>query len=364
MTPRWFCFLIPVVLGLVSLPGCGGLLDPRYSENEEFVYEPHPIGWDDAKGEQKFLAVLKPWSEPKLNTELKKFFGTPREPVVKVSTEAVDINNPHLRLDPATLAKGSEIYRRQCLHCHGLVGDGNGPTGQWLNPRPRDYRRGIFKFRTTTGGRGDSTSPARADLMRTVRKGIPGTAMPSFMWLPEEELQSVVSYVIHLSLRGQVEYRLAEQGDEGDEDVETAVQSRAKLWLQDTQAVLSPAPAPLGGWEKYQQGGEESLKIGQHAFKFGGACAKCHGVDGRANPSTDPQVTVEMQRRDVWGNVNSPRNLTLGMYRGGSRPVDVYYRIKLGIPGSGMPAANTGEGGVTEEELWHLVGYVLSLSQR
>src|SRR5256885_676985 len=45
-----------------------------------------------------------------------------------------------LRLDEATLAEGSRLYRQECLHCHGLEGNGRGPTGYWVNPPPRDYR--------------------------------------------------------------------------------------------------------------------------------------------------------------------------------------------------------------------------------
>src|SRR5207248_2464538 len=34
----------------------------------------------------------------------------------------------------------------------------------------------------------------------------------------------------------------------------------------------------------------------------------------------------------------SPRNLRLGVYRGGRRPLDLYYRIHDGINGTPMPA--------------------------
>ena len=53
-----------------------------------------------------------------------------------------------------------------------------------------------------------------------------------------------------------------------------------------------------------------------------------------------------------------PRNLREGIFRGGRRPIDIYWRIKNGIAGSGMPEAAAG---VTEEDLWHLVDYVRSL---
>ena len=62
-----------------------------------------------------------------------------------------------------------------------------------------------------------------------------------------------------------------------------------------------------------------------------------------------------------------PRNLRLGFYRGGMRPIDLYWRMRNGIEGTPMPAATMKpEGdpnakGLTEQDLWDLVNYVQSL---
>jgi hypothetical protein len=53
-----------------------------------------------------------------------------------------------------------------------------------------------------------------------------------------------------------------------------------------------------------------------------------------------------------------PRNLRLGVYRGGRRPLDLYYRIHAGINGAPMPAA---KGTVSPEDIWHIVNYIRSL---
>ena len=53
-----------------------------------------------------------------------------------------------------------------------------------------------------------------------------------------------------------------------------------------------------------------------------------------------------------------PRNLRQGLYRGGRRPLDIYYRIHAGINGAPMPAA---AGTVAPEDIWHIVNYVRSL---
>ena len=54
-----------------------------------------------------------------------------------------------------------------------------------------------------------------------------------------------------------------------------------------------------------------------------------------------------------------PRNLRLGVYRGGRRPIDIYYRVFAGINGAPMPG--TAGPAVTNEEMWNIVDYVLSL---
>ena len=52
-----------------------------------------------------------------------------------------------------------------------------------------------------------------------------------------------------------------------------------------------------------------------------------------------------------------PRNLRLGIYRGGRRPVDLYWRIRNGIDGTPMPAGQK----LTDEQVWSLVDYVRNL---
>jgi hypothetical protein len=62
---------------------------------------------------------------------------------------------------------------------------------------------------------------------------------------------------------------------------------------------------------------------------------------------------------DDWGKPLAPRNLTLGQYRGGRRPVDIFRRVYAGIKGTPMP----GFGGTSlkDEEIWDLVNYVMSI---
>ena len=99
-----------------------------------------------------------------------------------------------------TLAESAEMYRQQCLHCHGASGGGDGPTANFLEPRPRDYRQGIFKWVAV----GYQEQPRRADLYKILHDGVNGTSMPSFARFSHGELHDLVDYVRLLAIRGQV----------------------------------------------------------------------------------------------------------------------------------------------------------------
>lgn len=148
-----------------------------------------------------------------LEDALEAMFGTPAKPTVNAKEAGLDAKQVEdLKLDDATLAMGSTRYRIHCLHCHGVPGDGRGPTARWINPHPRDFRYGKFKFQSVDQSTDGSTRPpARADLLRTLREGLENTAMPSFNLLKDGDLESLVSYVIHLSLRGTVEFSIIKE---------------------------------------------------------------------------------------------------------------------------------------------------------
>ena len=153
-----------------------------------------PAG-EDSEGEGDADGDEKVWG---LKDYLIDLFGTPNE-LVAWKRLPVDYgaagNN---------LTQGRQLYMEHCMHCHGVSGDGNGPTARYLNPLPRDYRKGLFKFTSTLA----SDKPNRDDLKRTIKQGIPGTYMPSFMLLTDTELHAVTEYVRWLALRGELELKL------------------------------------------------------------------------------------------------------------------------------------------------------------
>src|SRR5262245_40898609 len=140
---------------------------------------------------------------------LQALFGNPDKPELPV-IEGVELSQVMSlsRLKLAAGRVGSDetgsprgLYREHCAHCHGITGDGAGPTAAFLNPYPRDYRLGKFTFKSTPIGQ----RPTHADLKKTLLDGIPGTAMPSFKLLPDLEVEALADYVKYLSIRGEVE---------------------------------------------------------------------------------------------------------------------------------------------------------------
>ena len=48
---------------------------------------------------------------------------------------------------------GAALYQQRCASCHGKTGRGDGEYAGLLNPRPRDFTSGRFKF-VSIGGQG------------------------------------------------------------------------------------------------------------------------------------------------------------------------------------------------------------------
>ena len=262
-----------------------------------------------------------------------------------------------------TLRDSAELYRLQCLHCHGPEGGGNGPTADFLNPRPRDYRWGVFKFTSMK----DRAMPSRRDLFTLLANGVTGTAMPSFRRFSDTELHGLGDYVRLLSIRGMVERDLAitYRFDEVL-PAEYVLESYAEVWSRwgdhPEMVVFFDGEVPHPTPESIERGREIYNDAGK------GNCASCHGEaglgDGYAVFTTDPETgSLVLDKRDDWGNDLLPRNIPRGVFRGSRRPIDIYRRIYAGINGTPMPAigeSKDAEGHplLSQEDLWAVVHYV------
>jgi mono/diheme cytochrome c family protein len=264
-----------------------------------------------------------------------------------------------------TLRDSAELYRLQCLHCHGVEGGGDGPTGRFLDPRPRDYRKGIFKFTPLK----DKAQPRRADLYSILDQGVTGTAMPSFRRLSIAQLEGLVDYVRLLSMRGMVEQDLSATY-ELDEAIkaEYVVESYSTVFGKWRRSEEEAGELVTTFEEGVPEPTAESIARGRELFMDDAIakCYTCHGPaghgDGISAWTVDPETGKKKEAYvDDWGFPIRPRNLTHGLYRGGRRPIDVFRRMKNGINGTPMPALG---GALPDEDLWALVHYVGTLSDQ
>ena len=110
------------------------------------------------------------------------------------------------------LTRGRALFERHCSVCHGMEGRGDGQAAYLLHPAPRNFASGRFRLVSTKNG-----VPTQRDLIATMRRGMPGSAMPPWAWLAEEDLWSVASYVRHLAVEGQIVDFLQWAEEEDDE---------------------------------------------------------------------------------------------------------------------------------------------------
>jgi len=89
------------------------------------------------------------------------------------------------------LENGKKIFMAQCSVCHGEKGNGKGPAAAALNPKPRNFRRGLKNFQY---------GASFEEVVATISNGPPTGIMPAFKGaLEEEEIQAVATYVRSLA---------------------------------------------------------------------------------------------------------------------------------------------------------------------
>jgi mono/diheme cytochrome c family protein len=219
---------------------------------------------------------------------------------------------------PELLALGRQTYERQCAACHGADGRGNGEAAYLLYPKPRDFTAARFSIVSTWEG-----NPSDRDLFRTITRGMPGSAMPSWGHLPERTRWALVHTVKSFA---EEPWEVGPVADRASEEVASGIIQVPPEPPYDTAAIERAR-------ELYEEG-----------------CASCHGPTGRGDGARE-QI-------DEKGYPTRPRDLTLGIFKGDPSTESVYRRIVAGMPGTPMPMSDWAHG----EDAWHLVHLIRSLS--
>jgi outer membrane protein OmpA-like peptidoglycan-associated protein/cytochrome c553 len=211
--------------------------------------------------------------------------------------------------------EGHVVYERYCVSCHGERGDGKGEAAAYEDPKPRDYRPGIFKCRSTPSG----TLPLQSDLERTLENGLYGTHMPSWYPIGHRARQDAIAYV----------------------------QTFSKRWAEEKPG--SPVPIP-----DEPPTSPDSVRRGRQVYEQTG-CGNCHGDDGRGE---GPAAKVGMT--DTWGHAIAVADLTTAHFKCGSSSTDLYRSMVTGLDGTPMPSfAET----LQPDQVWDVVHYVLDLGR-
>jgi cytochrome c oxidase cbb3-type subunit 2 len=217
------------------------------------------------------------------------------------------------------IVHGKLAYEKRCAGCHGLKGDGAGEAAMFLDPRPRDFTSGVYKFRSGALG----TLPSDQDLMVTLSKGVAGTSMPSFADVPEQERFAMVQYIKTFS---------------------PAWESR-----ENSGPAVTGAALPVEDFTDYKRFIGRAQR-GRALFIE--SCVACHGTSGIGDGEGGADLA------DDWNQAIRPANLTRRTIKSGKSVQDIYRTLLTGVNGTPMSSYKDV---YTDDQLWDLAAWVLYL---
>jgi mono/diheme cytochrome c family protein len=241
------------------------------------------------------------------------------------------------------VTSGAKLFSRHCAACHGEQGDSRGLASDYLFPRPRDIRKGRFRLVSTK-----NNVPTRDDLHAVLVRGMPGSSMPSWAHLSQADRDALVDEIMRLRRDGAREaYIRSLQELDGlteeeiaEPDVQQEIEDHVKEFSTPGESAEVPAIEPATS---------EAIASGKNIYsQFG--CVSCHGATG-----TGDGVQAMLDEENL---PTSPRDFTLGIFKGNHDPASLYRRIAYGMPGTPMP----GSSAMQPQQMVDLVHYIRSLS--
>jgi mono/diheme cytochrome c family protein len=235
------------------------------------------------------------------------------------------------------LERGRELYSTYCIGCHGPEGDGNGPAAKFLNPKPRDLRKGRVKFAAVPAG----TMPRDEDLTKILDHGLAGTSMPTWRLLPTEDKREIINYLKTFS----------------------------EVWTKEAPG--TPVPVKPDPWRKKP---EQGVAEGERVYHGLATCNSCHpayldkpGVAAAMKASDVPftgfrdDMYKSVAKDSEWGAPITPPDFLIDRTKFAASKEELVQVIASGVGGTAMPS--WGET-LTPKQLWGLAYYVESLIQK
>ncbi len=214
------------------------------------------------------------------------------------------------------LENGKKYYFALCAPCHGGMGDGKGYGNTITIPRARDFKSGIYKYRSTPSGQ----VPTDEDLVRVTKLGNPGTAMPAY-------------------------------GNRYSDDTYLAIVKYIKEKIAPEVFKVSPTPYVIGDPPEVTP---EMVQRGRELY-INGNCEDCHGKYARG----DGENGWDEDMKDAWGDRIYPTNLTHPWeLRNFSTVQDLYRSLITGLDGTPMESYRSI---YSDDELWALAHYLKSV---
>lgn len=223
---------------------------------------------------------------------------------------------------PGNIENGKKVYDQRCEQCHGADGAADGAAAPFVYPRPRVFKdNSIYKFAVTP----DGVIPTDEDIYKVIAEGIPGTSMPGFPIVTEQERWDLVA--------------LLKSWSEDFSDPEYIAEAKPIPELSCPPIAASP----------------DSIAKGRKIYEDN-MCSDCHGKEGRGDGPNWATLA-----EDSWGNILVPRNLSNPeSFRNGYSQADIMKSLSRGLTGSPMASYRDT---ISATDRWHLVNYIKSLSE-
>jgi mono/diheme cytochrome c family protein len=233
------------------------------------------------------------------------------------------------------LARGRASYAMYCAGCHGDSGDGEGPAARFLDPKPRDFRKGKVKFASVAAG----DMPTDADLAHTIVHGLSGTSMPAWNLIPKNEVDDIVAYI--------------------------------KTFTPERKPPGATIAIPADPWARAP---EKGIAEGERMFHGLAACNSCHpsyatkaAIVAYALSFDLPDPTFRERMYDSeskdseWGQPILPPDFLRDRVKSGPSRNELVRVIAAGVGGTAMPSWGAT---LTPKQLWGLAYYVEHLAKK